>query len=116
MNTSYFAKYKGNNGVCISLIAPSWFIGHTYKRLAPKYFILNDYKKGKINEEEYIRLYYEHVLSKLDAHKVYDELINLVGSEDIVLLCYEKSDKFCHRHIVAKWFKDELDIDILELI
>ena len=23
---------------------------------------------------------------------------------DIVLLCYEKPDEFCHRHLVAEWF------------
>jgi uncharacterized protein (DUF488 family) len=24
----------------------------------------------------------------------------------IVLLCYEKPDSFCHRHLVAKWFNE----------
>lgn len=116
MKTSYFAKYKGNNGVSIARVTPSWYIGKEYKKLAPKHWILMKYKKGEINEEQYVKLYYEHTLSKLNAQDVYNELKALVGSDDIVLLCYEKSDKFCHRHIAAKWFKENLDIDILELI
>lgn len=116
MKTSYFAKYKGDNGVSIAQITPSWYIGKEYKKLAPKYWILRKYKKGEIDEEQYIELFYKNILSKLDATTVYNELKSLTGSDDIVLLCYEKSDKFCHRHIVAKWFKEELGIDILELI
>lgn len=116
MKTSYFAKYKGDNGVSIAQITPSWYIGKEYKKLAPKYWILYKYKKGEIDEDQYIELFYKHILSKLDASIVYTELKKLIGSDDIVLLCYEKSDKFCHRHIVAKWFEEELGIDILELI
>ena len=49
------------------------------------------------------------VLSKLVAEKVYTDLDNSI------LLCYEESSKFCHRHIVATWLEDELDIIVPEV-
>lgn len=114
MRTSYFSKYKDNNGISICTRPPVWFIGKEYRKLAPKYWMLMAYKKGKITEEEYIEIYKTEVLSKLDPMKVYDDLINLCG-EDSVLLCWEASGKFCHRHIVSEWLNDELGTQIVEL-
>ena len=34
---------------------------------------------------------------------------------DAILLCYEKSTDFCHRHIVSQWFFDELGVVLFEL-
>ena len=34
--------------------------------------------------------------------------------KDVVLLCYETPEKFCHRHIAAQWLKDQTGIDIGE--
>jgi hypothetical protein len=30
-------------------------------------------------------------------------------------LCWEKKGKFCHRHLVAKWFKEKLGIEVKEI-
>lgn len=128
MNTSYFAKYKGENAVSIAGKCPDWFKGRQYKKLAPKWHFfkkykdtLNDIKNGKYNSEiiEYIRdeaeseymfYYVEEVLNKLDAKQVYEEL-----GENTVLLCWERSSEFCHRHIVRWWFQKELGIEVNEL-
>lgn len=109
MNTSYFAKYKGDKGVCISLGVPKWFKGKLYKKLAPTYQILNQYKIDN-DEIKYTEHYTKEILNKLNPKEVYDEL-----GEDSVLLCYEKSNSFCHRHIVAEWLERELGIKITEL-
>ena len=59
--------------------------------------------KGVILEEDnnklYVFEYYRTVLMKLDPEEVYNKLNNSV------LLCYEDSDDFCHRHIVADWLR-----------
>lgn len=109
MQTSYFAKYKGENGVSISLSSPQWFKGRQYKKLAPPWNLLSGYKAGTISEEEYIRIYNKQVLDKLDPNKVYEEL-----GENAVLMCWEKSSDFCHRHLAAKWLEDNLNIKIEE--
>lgn len=110
MQTSYFAKHKEKpDGVAITLYTPKWFKGPTYTRLAPTKQILTLYKAGALTEQDYERLYYEQVLDQLCVYEVYHDL------KDKTLLCYEKSSDFCHRHLVAKWIKDQLGLDVLEV-
>ena len=109
MKTSYFAKYRGNEGVCIALYPPKFFKGKHYKALAPTPTLLKQYKEGSINETKYEQIYRQTTLAQLNAQMVYDEL------KDHVLLCFERSDAFCHRHIVAQWIKEELGISVEEI-
>ena len=46
------------------------------------------------------------ILNKLDKEEVLKFLDSF--ETDIILLCYEKSGDFCHRHIVADWIESEL--------
>jgi len=108
IQTSYFAKYKGENAVSISLSKPKWYTNcREYKKLAPSWALLNKYKQNK-DEEYYIEHYYKDVLDKLNPKQVYEEL-----GENAVLLCWEKS-RFCHRFIVSAWLQDKLGIEIKE--
>jgi hypothetical protein len=59
--------------------------------------MVGPYKNGTLTENDYERLYTIQ-LNRLDPHTLFNQL----GS-DAVLVCYEPSNKFCHRHIVAKW-------------
>lgn len=78
--------------------------GTCYLELAPKeeFFRVWKNNRGVISEDEntryYVEEYYKQVLSKLDPEEVYRKL------EFKTLLCYEDSDEFCHRHLVAAWF------------
>ena len=107
MKTSYFAKYKKDDAVSIAAKHPPWFKGDSYPALFPKYNFFKKYKEDG-DEEAYRKSYYEQVLSKLDAQKVYDDL------KDKTLLCWEKSGAFCHRRIVAEWLYNELGVVIEE--
>jgi uncharacterized protein YeaO (DUF488 family) len=109
MNTSYFAKYKGNNAVSIALSTPNWFKGREYKKLAPTYEILKNYRRTA-DKVQYVKDYNEKILNKLNPQEIYDEL-----GENAVLLCYEKSHVFCHRHVVSKWLEKNLGIRLTEL-
>jgi len=54
MNTSYFAKYKGDKGVSIAIITPRWASKHRrYPPLMPTRELVNAYKKGLITPQEY---------------------------------------------------------------
>ena len=111
MNTSYYSKNAKNpNAVSIAAKCPNWYDGREYKTLAPNYWFLKAYKDGELSEKEYIECYYEEILNKLDAKKVYEEL-----GGDAVILCWGSSEKFCHRHIVAEWLSKELGIEVSEL-
>lgn len=100
IKTGYFAKFKGNNGVAICLYPPKYFNGETYPSLAPTQRILEWYKSSPQDEKAqdiYKRLYYRDVLNHLNVHDVARAL------DGKVLLCFERPDEFCHRHIVAEW-------------
>lgn len=108
MKTSYFSKYKQGNGISIAVGTPNWFKGEKYPSLFPKWDFLNRYKQDG-DEVAYTQAYHEQVLSKLNPQQVYDDL------KDKVVLCWESSEKFCHRHIVAEWLKNELGVEIKEV-
>jgi len=102
MKTSYFSKItilKGNF-ISIARKTPNNFPGIIYEPLAPPWWLLEEYKKGNKDKKWYIDNYVDHVLRKLNPH----EVVKRIG-EDAILCCYESSEKFCHRHIVAKWFQ-----------
>lgn len=106
--TSYFAKYKKDNGVSIALSPPSWFKGITFHELNPTWDMLVKYKNDG-DEQAYREAYHTLILSKLDPQQVFDKL------NGKVLLCWEKAGVFCHRRIVAEWLSTALNIDVPEL-
>lgn len=109
MNTSYFAKSANHpNAVSIAGKAPNWYKGRQYKKLAPKYWFFKKYKEDL--DEEFYKKQFNRILNKLDPLQVVKEL-----GEDAVLLCWEASGKFCHRHLIAEWLSKNLNIEIREL-
>lgn len=43
------------------------------------------------------------VLHDVHVEEVLQDLEFLSNGADVVLLCYEKADAFCHRHLVSDW-------------
>jgi uncharacterized protein (DUF488 family) len=95
--TSYYAK-SGSlpNAVSISGKTPDFFEGDQIKCLAPKWDFFKVYKETG-DKNFYIEQYVSRVLSVLDVQEIATRL------EGKIMLCYEKTGDFCHRHIVAKW-------------
>lgn len=116
--TSYFAKMKKipENIVRISICgkAPEWYDGIQYKKLAPKYKFFMEWKENKDNNF-YIEHFNSEVLDTLNAQDVFNKLKELSQGRDCVLLCYEKPGDFCHRHLVADWLFEKLNIEVVEL-
>lgn len=124
--TSYFGKLKSlpKSIIPISICAkaPEWYKGLQYKKLAPKYDFFMEWKKNQDNDY-YVKCFNEQVLSNLEPFHVYQDLYNITQDfvetlpEDdirkklyekgepyhITLICYEKPEDFCHRHLVADW-------------
>lgn len=109
--TTYFAKLRSLppdiTPISICAKAPAWYSGCQYKRLAPTYDCLMDWKRTHDNDA-YIARYNKEVLSRLSASQVMIDLRSLRGKDygDIALVCYEKPSDFCHRHLVAQWLSD----------
>ena len=70
-----------------------------------RFYKSNEWKKTRDNHY-YVRCFQQEVLDRLDIHAVLSELRQLTCSEDIALVCYEKPEDFCHRHLVANWFRE----------
>ncbi len=116
--TSYFGKLNTIPIGAITPIAicgkvPEWYTGIHYKKLAPKYKFFQECKQNQDNDF-YIQHFNDEVLASINAAAVYDELENLSNGNDCVLLCYEKSEDFCHRHLVADWLETNLNIKVVE--
>ena len=108
--TSYFAKVKSlpESIVPISICgkAPKGYNGLQYKKLAPKYDFFMKWKENHDNDY-YIKCFNEQVLNNLNITEVLSDLSDMVlnlGKTDVCLICYEKPEDFCHRHLVADWF------------
>lgn len=108
--TTYFANVKNlpQNVIPVSIAgkAPEAWRWHQYKKLAPKWGFFSVWKQNHDNAyyEEHFR---DEVLSKLDPEEVYQELQSTVGASNVIaLVCYETPASFCHRHLVADWFRD----------
>lgn len=119
--TSYFAKLKSlpDNIIPISICgkAPKWYKGLQYKKLAPKYDFFMKWKENHDNDY-YIKCFNKQVLEPLFITKVITDIHLMMPVEmrekmqapvwrspdyHVALLCYEKPDDFCHRHLVADW-------------
>ena len=120
MFTGYFVKLKNYQKanltpISIAAKAPIWYKGDEYKKLAPKWSFYSEWKNGshKGDNDYYTKHFKEEVLDKLDPEQVLRELEGFSGvSEDnIILLCYEKTGTFCHRHLVADWLNQNIKRD-----
>ena len=122
--TSYFAKIKKfpNNVIPVAICAkvPDWYTGLRYRKLTPKYDALMKYKDDH-NEAGYIECFNNTTLADLHPASVsaelqflldlcYDIKMDRVLTENpdwhVALICYEKPSDFCHRHLVAEWFRN----------
>ena len=110
MFTSYFAKVPQiEYPLSIARINPEWYDKPSYPKLAPSKELLFDFKYGanKVDTEFYTNEFLKY-LDTLDFKEVMSELSSVYGQDTIdrlTLLCYEKPSYFCHRHLVANWFR-----------
>ncbi len=110
IETSSFRRAKGDRlCVAISAYVPRGYNGRRCKKLAPPYWLMRKCKSGEMTDEEFERLFKEHVLDKLDANEILAEIGN-----DAILLCWEKPGEFCHRTLVGAWLSEELGIEVKE--
>jgi hypothetical protein len=108
--TSYYTRAgRHPSAISISRWAPAEFKGPSYLGLAPSRELLLDYKNGMVDDVEYTRIFMQH-LAKLDPHVVVTNI-----PTNSILLCYEGSRQFCHRHIVAEWIQRNTGIFVQEI-
>ncbi len=117
--TGYWAKIKeyeanGLTPVGISGWSPDGYNGKTYKKLAPKYVWWREWHDKHLSTQWYITQYQNTVLNQLNPVSVVKDLQKM--GDNVVLLCFETPDKFCHRHLVATWLNAAKVADVREFI
>lgn len=113
--TSYFGKIgqlrmSGIIPICIARGIPRFYGGHAIQSVAPYSWMLKD----GVTREQYVDAYFNKVLANVDPVSFLQECEKLSGGKDVALLCYEKPDDFCHRHLLADWLEDQTGISIKE--
>ena len=105
--TSYFGMLKKIppeiTPIAICRGIPRWYDGKLYSDLAPSYETLSNWR-ARHDEEAYKKDFYIGLFAR-DPRRTVAELQELAGTKDFVLLCYEKSGEFCHRHLVSVWLR-----------
>lgn len=120
--TSYFAKLKkildeGYFPISITRYPPKGIDVAELKLFAPSEELLRKIKSGEIDETEYEKIYRKE-MEKFDFNLVwegFEQISEINGKKDLVLLCYEKSGDFCHRHIFASLMVEKTNNRIEEL-
>lgn len=123
ISTGYFAKAKSYHDMGFALVSIArtrpWFLSKDLlvwylSDLAPTGEIIGT----KNNPKKYEEKYNNEILSNTSAEEVMLQLeryASLSGKDKVVLLCYESPEKFCHRHIVAKWLGEMIGEKIEEV-
>lgn len=136
LGTGSYDTVKSGNTVSITGDGGNaWgYYGPAYKKLAPRLFTYlpyaSEYEKllalkesglkeeylvlRKEIEDRYIKSYYESRLKNLDVMELLDILKERFG-ENIILLCHEPIEEFCHRRLVADYIEFKTGIYIPEV-
>ena len=117
MKTGCFKNIENekNNGFISISLYPSNndFVKHEYKSLAPNWKLFENLKSKKITEEKFIQTYNEQ-LNSLNPSMVFEDLQTMVSGFEPILMTNGTKKKFCHRHLVANWLQNNLNLDIEE--
>ena len=137
LGTGNYYDVKSGNTVSITGDGGNaWgYFGPSYKKLAPKLVTYTPYAEKleeleklkedasklkeylafrKHIEDEYIKSYYEIRLKDLDVKELLYMLKGKFGN-DIILLCHEPVEEFCHRRLIADYIELETGIYIPEV-
>ena len=133
---NYYDVKSGNTVSVTGDGGNAWgYFGPSYKKLAPKLVTyipyaekiekLQELKKDvsrlkeyiefrKQIEDEYIRSYYDTRLKNLNVKELF-YILNEKFGNDIILLCHESVNEFCHRRLIADYIELETGIYIPEV-
>lgn len=133
---SYDSVFSGNTVSVTGDGGNAWgYFGPSYKKLAPRLVTYTPYAEkyekllklkedaSKLKEylecrrqieDEYIKSYYETRLKDLDVNELFLILKERFGN-NIILLCHEPIDEFCHRRLIADYIELETGIYIPEV-
>lgn len=117
--TGYYAKLNkyeeaGLIPVAISGTIPEFYTNRLrYSDFAPRYSFFKAWRAGEIDNFEYTIMYKDY-LDTLDKKEIKEDFDSPHKCSNMILLCYEKTGDFCHRHILADWLEENFGYRVEE--
>ena len=109
MKTECLLTARGPGVIAISRSVPKYLAGRVkrFEALAP------DRRWHHLAKPAFCRAYFGHLLVRLDAQEVWNTLHEIAGGAEPIICCYERPPfddlrNWCHRTMVAAWFRDKL--------
>jgi len=84
-----------------------------FKSLVPNWKLMEMLKSKHISEYDFEKEYLIQ-LNNLNAKTIFEQINLLTSDHEPILMTHGNKSSFCHRHIVAKWFENELGVRIDE--
>jgi hypothetical protein len=115
VKTSSWLTYTGPGRIGISRATPRRTPGgyRLFRALAPGPWFRT------VDRAEYGRLFALEILGILDPEQTWDQLHQIAGGAEPVLMCFERpplnAGNWCHRTMVAEWFREHLGHQVAEL-
>jgi len=103
--TSYFANVKNlpKDWKCFYISNSNVYdLAEPLTCVVPSWQLVHSYKDGLVDSLEYTRIYTNMLES--NKEKILEKIKALPNNS--ILLCYEKLPKFCHRHVLAEWLRN----------
>ena len=84
-----------------------------FRALAPNWKLMENLKSNKISEATFVKEYKKQ-LNNLNAKSIFEQINFLSSGNEPILMTHGNKTSFCHRHILAKWFEEELGVIVEE--
>ena len=110
--TTYFANLRNvpENSVVVSIAQynPKGVNIPRFIDFAPGQGLLTMYKQGEITEQEYTEQFMQMLSNLPNLDKIRAHMAKYTADQDksLVFVCYEGKNKFCHRHLIVKFFSE----------
>ena len=115
--TSYFGKLQqlqADGYVCIAIAryVPAYFNELHFPALSPSKALLFQIRHKYIDEAGYTDEFNKQLaeLNPAEVEKALHIIAERRNNTKIALICYERPNQFCHRHIVANWLMQNTNL------
>ena len=81
--------------------------------IAPSFGLLNDIKQHKISWKDYVKIFRKEMMQE-KSQEIINKIENYYYNRDIILICYCKNEKQCHRRIIGNYFL-EIGFEVVSL-
>jgi uncharacterized protein YeaO (DUF488 family) len=98
---SIMSRHTLNDGVTLDPLITEESYDKWLKELAPPDTLIGAYYKRGLPWDKFERQYVEF-LRKIETQSAVEQLLDLVKTQNVTLLCVEDTPEYCHRRLLAE--------------